>query len=651
MRFSLSSPIRRRIAITYDLAAIGVAFVGAFLIRFDFQVPPETSAILWKGLPFVYLIQSSVFFSQGLYRGLWSFASLKDLSLILRAVTLSIVASMAILVLSWNHLQGWPRSVFLIDGLLLVLILGGGRFGYRYGREVAWGVLGKRKRILIVGAGQSASLISREFSSRAELSAQIVGFLDDNRQITGFNINGSPVLGPLDSIDRWLSKLAPDEVIIAIPRLSGLRVKQILSTTRAHHIPCRICPPVRDVLLGRVELNQLREVHVEDLLRREVIKVDDEGMAQQFSNKVVLITGGGGSIGSELCRQVLAYHPRKVVLFDRSEFNLYRLHQEQQRVRGLSSDTTLHFIVGDILNGTRLNQVFADFKPEIVLHAAAYKHVPLMEENVYEALLNNLCGTYRLVKMSAQYSVENFTFISTDKAVRPTSIMGATKRMAELVINALVKRDQLRTTTVRFGNVLNSEGSVLPLFREQIARRGPVTVTHRDVTRFFMTIPEASQLVLQASLLGKGGEVFLLDMGEPVLVRELAEELIKLSGLRPYEDVDIVFTGLRPGEKLYEELLVDMDNAHDTLHSKIKVSTHEHTARNLPSDWEKTLQDFMAADSIPPADQLERWISEWVPEFRRENGPVPVELSEPDQAVQAFTLPAFSELAAPNTGA
>lgn len=637
MKIPLSTTTRRKIVITYDLIAIGAAFVGSFLLRFDFRIPPEMMDVLKSGLLWIYLIQTTVFVSQGLYRGLWSFASVKDLYLIVRAVLFSVALSVTLIAFFGNHLLGWPRSVFILDAILLVLILGGGRFAYRFGREYLWSIRQKRKSILIIGCGQSANLIARELSSRPELHAQPIGFLDDNSQLKKTRIHGATVLGPIDSLPDWLYKLRPDEVIIAIPSLTGSRVKQILNSCRDAKIPCRICPPIRDVLLGHVELNQLREVHVEDLLRREVVKVDDAALAESLQGRTILVTGAGGSIGSELCRQVLRYNPKTLLLFDQSEFNLYRFEQEFRRnSTDQTIQTELKFIIGDILDERRVRGVMSEYQPEVVLHAAAYKHVPLMEDNISEALRNNVLGTFQLASMARESGVKTFVFVSTDKAVRPTNVMGATKRMAELVAQAASKGSDMRSIAVRFGNVLNSEGSVLPLFRDQISRGGPVTVTHPEVTRFFMTIPEASQLVLQASLLGSGGEVFLLDMGEPVRIRELAEDLIRLSGLKPYEEIDIVFTGLRKGEKLYEELLFDMNQARKTTHPKIVVSTNEHAGAHLPENWPETLDRFSKAKELPSEAVLLSWIELWVPEFKR--NPAQLQMTEEELEPTSPTL-------------
>lgn len=639
----LSIKIRRLVVFLFDLIAIGLAFTAAFLLRFDFKIPAPETQLLLHNLPWIYLIQCPVFISFGLYRGLWSFASLRDLSLIVRSVALAVVLSLATMALSNNHLVGWPRSVFVLDGFLLVLILGGGRFAYRYAREFFFKIRQPHKRTIVIGAGHSANLIAREFATRPELASEVVGFLDDNPALRGVQIQRAPVLGPLSSLSHWLERMKVDEIIIAIPSLPGTKVKEIVAIALDQKVPCRICPPIRDVLLGNVQLNQLREVRVEDLLRRDVVQVDEAGINSFLRGRRVLITGAGGSIGSELCRQVLKFEPAILVLFERSEFNLYKIEQELNHSNSVvNSPTEMAFIIGDILNEKRLSQVFDRFQPEIVLHAAAYKHVPLMEENIFEALQNNVLGTYQLAKTSVSKGVKTFVLISTDKAVRPSSVMGATKRMAELVTHAIGHLGSMRTVAVRFGNVLDSAGSVLPLFREQIAQGGPVTVTDPQVTRYFMTIPEASQLVLQATLLGYGGEVFLLDMGEPVLIKDLAEELIKISGLRPYEDIDIVFTGLRKGEKLYEELLIDMNHAQRTTHPKIVVSTEEHRAK-LESSWAEVIEDFKKKPVALNEEELLNWIHAWVPEcaLHRDGASDPgetVALSESAEALTPKTL-------------
>ncbi len=595
---------RRGLVFSFDLLAIGVAFVFAFALRFDFNIPADQMMNLRRALPWIYVIQSSVFVAQGLYRGLWYFASLPDLVLIIRSAALGCVLSASALFFFYDRLFGWPRSIFLLDAIFLICILGGGRFLYRFLRELSGRQRKRRdKRIIVIGAGRTGNLISREIEEK------IIGFLDDNPNLRGSGMRGARVLGNVDMLKHFIEKLNPTEVIVAIPSLTGPKLKKIVKIAQEKGIPLRLCPPIHDVVLGRVKISQLREVQVEDLLRREVVKVDDMGLEAFFSGKKVLVTGAGGSIGSELCRQVLMFKPSQLILFERSEYNLYQFQQEFSPL-----PPELTFVIGDILDERRLAAVFEQYQPDYVLHAAAYKHVPMMEENIYESVRNNVLGTYQLLTACARFKVKKFLMISTDKAVRPTSVMGATKRMAELVTYAMAQKHRLLTAAVRFGNVLDSQGSVLPLFRKQISQGGPVTVTHPDITRYFMTIPEASQLVLQASIMGQGGEVFLLDMGQPVLIRELAEELIRLSGYKPYEEIDVQFSGLRKGEKLYEELLFDISHATRTSHSKILVSTVEHSDF-LPKEWEEDLLTFSQREEIPSNEQLLEWIQRWVPEF------------------------------------
>ena len=600
----------QRIAISaFDLLSVYLALMGAFMLRFDYVIPPEQAILLKNTLPWLCVVQFAVLFAHGLNRGIWSFVGTRDLVLILRAVVVSQVFSVLTLSLSRHRLLGWPRSIFLLDAALLFLMLGGSRFSYRLLQERRSSKDKKdQKRILIIGAGQTGNLLSREFLSHSNQDVKLVGFLDDSSRLVGLKLQNAPILGKLSALKSVLKKKRPNEIIIAIPSLDGRRVREILTEANSQGISCRICPPIRDVLIGKVRLNQLRKVAVEDLLRRDVIKVDDSGLSAFLSGKNVLVTGAGGSIGSELCRQVLQYSPKKLTLFERSEFNLYRIQQE------LGNNAGVDFKIGDILDVRRLREIMETTQPHVVLHAAAYKHVPMMEENIVEAVKNNVVGTYNVANASADAGVEKFVLISTDKAVRPTSVMGATKRMAELVTNAISVERKVKTLAVRFGNVLDSEGSVLPLFRQQIANGGPITLTHSEVTRYFMTIPEATILVLQASLMGSGGQVFLLDMGEPVFIRQLAEELITLSGLRPYVDIDIITTGLRRGEKLYEELLVDFKTALRTTHNKIMVANNELDG-NLPRNWKERIERFVVSPSVPSDSELLDWIRAWVPEY------------------------------------
>lgn len=605
---------RRFIVFLYDLFAIFTAYALAFLVRFDFQIPDHQLENFWKGLPYVMAIQAAVFIGHSLYRGMWSYASLKDLALIMRASAIGVLGSVVCLTFLFDRLNGWPRSVFFIQTGLLVLILGGARFFYRFLRENGLSLAQIRKRVLVVGAGQTGDFIAREIIQRSEMKASVIGYLDDDTTKKGNALHGARVLGNLDQLVSVLDRAAVDEVIIAIPSLPGTRIKVIYDEAKARGIPIRIAPPIQDVLMGRVSLSQLREVRVEDLLRRDVVKTDEVAITNFFRGKRVLVTGAGGSIGSELCRQILKTQPSHLILFERTEFNLFRFLNEVNRETNAALGVNVVPVMADILDQRRLEQVFAEYRPQIVVHAAAYKHVPLLEENPYEALQNNVIGSYEVAAMASKYSVDTFLLVSTDKAVRPTNVLGASKRMAERVVNEVGRDSKMKTVSVRFGNVLDSEGSVLPKFREQIASGGPVTITHPEITRYFMTIPEASSLVLQACVLGKGGEIFLLDMGKPVKIRELAEDLIHLSGLKLGRDIEIKFTGLRPGEKLYEELLIDEASETKTSHPKVFVASGDLT-QPLDAGWDDVLAKFSQAPQVMPISEMKEWICRWVPEY------------------------------------
>lgn len=605
---------RRAIVFFYDLGIIAISYYLSFALRFDFKIPADQMANLTRGFPWILGIQSAVFVSQSLYRGMWSYASLRDLALIVRSAV--IAASLSVVFLTfYDRFTGWPRSVFVLDGFLLVMLLGSGRFIYRFFRENGWALGRTGRKTLIIGAGLTGDFVAREIQHRKEISADVIGFLDDDLLKKGSSLHGAQVLGTLSDIQKVLAKKVIDDVIIAIPSLPGQQLKPILEAAQEKKIQVRIAPPIQDVLNGKVSLNQMREVRVEDLLRRDVVDIDEDSIRSFFAGKRVLVTGAGGSIGSELCRQIIRTGPSHVVLFERTEFNLFRFMNEIQRERLGSQGTQICPVMADILDTRRLEQVFADFRPQIVVHAAAYKHVPLLEENPYEAIQNNVLGSYLVAKTASRFGVETFLLVSTDKAVRPTNILGASKRMAERVVNEVGKSSKtMKTVSVRFGNVLDSEGSVLPKFRDQIASGGPVTITDPEVTRYFMTIPEASSLVLQSCVLGQGSEIFLLDMGKPVKILELAEDLIRLSGLKPGQDIEIQFTGLRPGEKLYEELLIDEKGHEKTAHPKIFKGSRDLTEA-LDGDWEKRIVSFAESGELLPLAQIKEWICQWVPEY------------------------------------
>jgi FlaA1/EpsC-like NDP-sugar epimerase len=549
-----------------------------------------------------------VFWRFGLYRGIWRYASLHDLRLIVIAATVAALAVPAVLVLL--RLAGpVPRSVFVLDPLLLVFIMGGSRLAYRAAREGRLANLGNplATPVLVLGAGSAADALIREMNAKREW--RVVGLLDDNPAKLGRQIHGVPVRGKLDDLARIAQDLEVSQVVIAMPSESHAVRRRATHLATEAGLRVMTVPSFDDIASGKVTVSQLRQVELDDLLGRDPIDLDSAGLSSFLSRKTVLVTGAGGSIGAELCRQIARFGPERLVLFELSEFALYQIEQEFRRREPL---LPIVCAVGDTRNADRVEQILRDWRPQVVFHAAAYKHVPLMEEvNAWEAITNNVLGTYRLAAAAARSGVEKFVLISTDKAVNPTNVMGASKRLAEMVCQALQPDCATRFVMVRFGNVLGSAGSVIPKFREQIAEGGPVTVTHPDITRYFMSIPEAAQLVLQASAMGRGGEIFVLDMGEPVRIVDLAREMIRLSGLGE-SDVRIVFTGLRPGEKLYEEVLADDERTLPTPHAKLRIAK----ARAVERDWLPLLLDWLQTPGVPSSDeQVRESLGQWVPEY------------------------------------
>jgi FlaA1/EpsC-like NDP-sugar epimerase len=551
---------------------------------------------------------------------MWRFVGMRDLVKLIQAVTFSSILSVVLLFLIFR-LEGYPRSVFIIDWFVVLIFIGGSRFAYRLFREGVFkslfGAQDKNRagiRVLIVGAGRAGELILREILGNSHYGFLPVGFVDDNRSKRSSTIHGYRVLGNTRDIPRLVKEHSIEEIFLAIPSASSKAKRRIMHVCKSSGLKFKTLPAMGQLLNGTVTVNALREFQIEDLLGREPVKLDAGSIKEYLRDKTVMITGAGGSIGSELCRQVAHFSPRRLVLYERSEFNLYQI---QMNLLELYPDLEVHAVIGDVLNQQRAKRTMRQFKPEVLFHAAAYKHVPLMELNAEEALRNNVYGTWVVAYLSHVYGVKKFVMVSTDKAVKPTNIMGASKRIAELVCQGFGRDSKTKFVTVRFGNVLNSVGSVIPLFKRQIARGGPVTVTHPEIYRYFMTIPESVQLIMQAGAMGRGGEIFILDMGEPVKIVDLARDMISLSGLEPDKDIKIVFTGLRPGEKLYEELLTDGEEITSTLHEKIKVAGAEKI------DWQallekiehllESLQDGFSQTTIEKVRDI-------VPEFQPENG-------------------------------
>lgn len=566
----------RRIALgLIDCLIIVIALYSALYIRFEGKIPVAYLNIFIHSIIMLMFINIVIFYLFRLYKSLWQYASINELVQIFIATVAGTTASV-IFGYVFNMLL--PHSVYIIAWMITFFLIGSSRFSYRLLRRYRSylnhfpdknGESGAKTRVMIVGAGEAGSMLIKELREHKELKAEPIVAVDDDRMKYKSSINGVPIEGGRGKIIELAEKYKIDEIIIAIPSAKKREISEILKICKETQCRLKILPGVYELINGRVNIKNIRDVSIEDLLGRDEVKLDTEGIAEYIKGKTVLVTGGGGSIGSELCRQIAGFRPKKLIIFDIYENNAYDLQNEL--LYTYKNKINLEVLIGSIRDKERLTQVFEKYRPEVVFHAAAHKHVPLMEANPAEAVKNNIFGTINVAFCANEFGTKKFVLISSDKAVNPTNIMGSTKRVAEMVIQSLDKLSKTEFAAVRFGNVLGSNGSVVPLFKKQIANGGPVTVTHPEVVRYFMTIPEAAQLVLQAGALAKGGEIFILDMGQPVKIAELAKDLIKLSGLRPGIDIKIEYTGLRPGEKLYEELLLAEEGLQKTAHEKIYV--------------------------------------------------------------------------------
>lgn len=560
---------QRLIAFLHDLAMVPVAWMGAYWLRFNLDsIPDPFLSQAFLLLPLVWVVQGLMFWIFGLYRGIWRFASIPDMARILKSVLtgLTIIAVISFLL---TRLENVPRSVFVLDGILLILLLGGSRILYRWIKDRHL-YLGSGKRTLIVGAGSAGELLARDLMRVSSSSCHPVAFVDDNPNRIGNEIHGYPVAGSCSEISRIVDQFRIELILIALPSATAGQVRRVVEICERTGLPFRILPRIEDVVSGQVGLKDLRDVRIEDLLGRDPINLDWQTITEGMQNKVILITGGGGSIGSELCRQIARLMPRKLVVLERSEFNLFSIERE---LRKDFPDLALEAALVDVCDSVSVEKTLKRHVPDIIFHAAAYKHVPMLEAQARAAAVNNIFGTVTISRLAERFGCKSFVLISTDKAVNPANTMGATKRVAEMVCQHQSTCSSTKYITVRFGNVMGSSGSVIPLFQDQIVHGGPVTVTHPDVTRYFMTIPEACQLILQASVIGRGGEIFVLDMGDPVRIAYLAEQMIRLSGKTPGEDIKIIYTGLRPGEKLEEELFHASEHLAKTKYSKIFLAS------------------------------------------------------------------------------
>ena len=615
---SLFITYRRPLVVLTHIGLWTAALILAFLLRFDFQVPVPDWHLLPIWLVILLAIRVVIHAGLGLFRGLWRYSGTRDLLALFVGATASTLAFAVVVYVLGPH--GFPRSILAIDWLASIMAVGGLRFGIRAIREIVprASTDDARRRVLVVGAGDTGETLVRELVRLHARKYQVIGFLDDSPAKVGQRIHDIPVIGAVELAAEIVEREKIDEVVIAIPSATSKEMRRIVDLCAASGAEVRRLPGLDSLIDGRTTFSQLQNVNIEDLLGRDPVKIDEAAISEFLRGQVVVVTGAGGSIGSELCRQICRFGPAKLLLIERAENNLFHIH------RGLLPafpDVKIVPYIADICNAERMSAIFAREQPAVVFHAAAYKHVPMMEWNPTEAMNNNVLGTRTVADVADAHGVEKFVMVSTDKAVNPTSIMGVTKRAAEIYVQALSQRSKTHYITVRFGNVLGSEGSVIPIFKEQIANGGPVTVTHPEMTRYFMTIPEACQLVMQAGVIGKGGDIMFLDMGAPVKIVDLARDVIRLSGLAPGEDIEIVFTGLRPGEKLFEELSTEGENVAQTAHPKIFLG------RFRPYSWEEVSRAFDGFRELSAADdpdEVRLRLVALVPEFHVPPPPEPL---------------------------
>ncbi|MEP7074247.1 MAG: nucleoside-diphosphate sugar epimerase/dehydratase [Acidobacteriota bacterium] len=610
--------MRRPAQFLLDLAVLCGALFLAFLPSINIQLADYNYYYALNQVPFVVFVQFSALFLFGAYSIIWRYISIGDIKIFIKAALLSgsiLLAMRFLLTLTAFRVWQVPISVILIDTVLAF----GGMLALRVIRRTIYEfseknqVRGSRKKIkrkptLIVGAGRMGANLVKEMLGRSDAELEIRGFVDDDQRKGGGSLSGIKVLGTTADLPRLVDELSIRQVVIAIDEAQGKEIRRILDVCSVIPVKAQIVPSLNEIAHGRVSVSRIRNVEIEDLLGRDPVDLDDKNLHEFLAGKTVMVTGAGGSIGSELVRQITNYDPKNILLVERAEFLLFEAGRELVREYPQTSFVPL---IADAGDQRRMREIFERYSPSVIFHAAAHKHVPLMEVNPLEAVKNNVFATYLVADLAGRYGADAFVLVSTDKAVNPTSIMGASKRVAEIAVQSLEHTYATNYVAVRFGNVLGSAGSVVPIFREQIRKGAALTVTHKDMTRYFMTIPEASQLVLQAGALGEGGEIFILDMGRPIRILDLAEDMVRLSGLTPYEDIDIVFTGVRQGEKLFEELEISGENLVKTRHPKIfigKIATYS------PADVARILSDFGAAVESDSEERVRHLFNETVPE-------------------------------------
>ena len=610
--------LRRPAQFLLDVIILTVAFLLAYLPAINVQLGEYYRDTTLSQLPFVIFIEFSALFLSGAYSIIWRYISIEDLKVFLRAAVISGIILIALrFLLIYSNFRLWqiPISVILIDlvlgfgGILALRVLR--RFFYELNeknRVIARRRRGEMSPTLIIGAGRLGATLVKEMVGRRDADLDVRGFIDDDVRKVGGSVGGIKVLGTTKDLPRLVEDLKIKQVVIAIEQAQGKEIRRILGICGVLPVRTQIVPSLDEIAMGRVSISRIRDVEIEDILGREPVELDDDNLHQFLSGKSIMVTGAGGSIGSELVRQIATYKPSQILLVERSEFFLFQIARE---LSAHDQEVDCIALIADVCDESRMREIFVQYSPSVVFHAAAHKHVPLMETNTVEAIKNNVFGTRLVGGLAGEYGADSFVLVSTDKAVNPTSVMGASKRVAEIVVQGLDQKYDTHFIAVRFGNVLGSAGSVVPIFREQIRNGEAVTVTHPEMTRYFMTIPEASQLVLQAGALGRGGEIFVLDMGQPVKILDLAEDMIRLSGLTPYEDIDIVFTGIRQGEKLFEELEMSGENLLKTRHPKIFIGK---IAKYSVKQVEQIVDELESAVSANSAVQVRRIFGAYLPD-------------------------------------
>ncbi|MDL2122023.1 MAG: polysaccharide biosynthesis protein [Deltaproteobacteria bacterium] len=614
------------VLILADMVLLAISYLLAYVVRFEAHIGANELLVIKQTIVPVVLCKLSVFYFFNLYRGMWRYTGIVDLLNVIKAVVVSSLFIITV-ILMFSRFQGFSRSVFIIDALFSLILIAGTRLVIRLLLSTTSFSLNKNginsnehKKMIIIGAGDAGEKVVREIYDNPKMKYRVVGFVDDDKNKAGKQIHGIKVLGSIDELKEIVKNEDVDEMLIAVPSAVGKEMRRIVEICDLTRISYKTLPGMGEIIDGKISIKAIRDISYKDLLGRHPVQLENDKISEFLKDKRVLITGAGGSIGSELCRQICKYEPSLVVLFDAGESNLYSIQMELKHVVTYLKYRT---VLGRIQDKGLVDEVFRKYKPDVVFHAAAYKHVPLVERNPWEAVYSNIVGTNTLVKAAIAHKVGRFVLVSTDKAVRPTNIMGASKRVTEKIVQSHLS-GPTKFMAVRFGNVIGSSGSVIPLFRHQIEKGGPVTVTHPEITRFFMTIEEAAQLILQAFTMGEGGEIFILEMGTSVKIVDMARDMIRLSGKEPDTDIEIKFIGLRPGEKLYEELITKGEGIVKTEHEKILVlknsvstegRTSEEVELNSLSGLEEKIRELKALADAHDAKAIKKKMKEIVPEY------------------------------------